>query len=78
MPGDFSQGIAPAKQKGKWGFIDTKGKVVIPFQYVKADSFSEGLAAVATADTNKYGYINTKGEWLFHQNMKRLFILMKV
>ena len=30
MPGDFSQGIAPAKQKGKWGFIDTKGKVCYP------------------------------------------------
>jgi len=64
MPGDFSQGIAPAKQKGKWGFIDTKGKVVIPFQYVKADSFSEGLAAVATVDTNKHGYINTKNKWV--------------
>ena len=62
LPGDFEQGIAPVKQKGRWGFIDKNGKVVILFQYVKADSFSEGLAAVVTADTNKYGYINTKGE----------------
>ena len=73
MPGDFSQGIAPAKQKGKWGFIDTKGKVVIPFQYVKADSFSEGLAAVATADTNKYGYINTKGEMVIPPKYEEAF-----
>ena len=41
LPGDFEQGIAPVKQKGRWGFIDKNGKVVIPFQYVKADSFSE-------------------------------------
>lgn len=73
LPGDFLQGIAPAKQKGKWGFIDTKGKVVIPFQYVKIDLFSEGLAVVVTADTNKYGYINTKGEMVIPPKYERAF-----
>ena len=73
LPDDFVQGIAPAKQKGKWGFIDTKGKVVLPFQYDKADSFSEGLAAVVTADTDKYGYINTKGEMVIPPKYEKAF-----
>jgi hypothetical protein len=30
--------------EGKWGFIDTTGKVVIPFQFEMGSMFSEGLA----------------------------------
>ena len=36
--------------------IDKKGKVVIPFRFVKAKSFSDGLAAVAFKI--RYGYID--------------------
>ncbi|MGN7055431.1 WG repeat-containing protein, partial [Neisseria sp. P0003.S004] len=40
---------------------------------VKADPFSEGLAAVATVDTNKYGYINTKGEMVIPPKYEEAF-----
>ena len=31
--GMFNKGLAPVKIDGKWGFIDTKGTVVIPPAY---------------------------------------------
>ncbi|OAB44378.1 WG repeat-containing protein [Paenibacillus glacialis] len=46
--------------KGKWGFVDRFGKVVIPFKYDNADSFSEGLAIVYNGQ-GKIGFINKKG-----------------
>ena len=57
----FSEGLAPVKQNGKWGFINTKGEVVVPFIYDKFGLlFSEGLARVK--QNGKWGFINTKGE----------------
>jgi WG containing repeat len=35
---------------GRYGYIDKSGKMVIPPQYVMADNFSEGLAAVESDD----------------------------
>ena len=46
--GLFSDGLAPVKQDGKWGYIDETGKTVIPFQYDIAGIFSEGYALVGT------------------------------
>lgn len=47
----FSEGLAAVKQGGKWGYIDTDGKTVIPFQYDLAHSFKEGLAIVGKSST---------------------------
>jgi len=44
---------------GKYGFLDSTGKAVIPFVYDDAMDFSEGLAAVKK--DGKYGFINNKG-----------------
>ena len=64
---DFSEGLAAVHKTinqtadtegdARYGFIDKTGKTVIPFNYSYANSFSEGLAAVATAD-GKYGFID--------------------
>jgi hypothetical protein len=45
--------------KGKWGFIDTTGKVIINFQYDEAWEFSSGRAAVRKGE--KWGYIDKNG-----------------
>lgn len=46
--GYFGDGeLAAVKKGGKWGYIDTDGKTVIPFQYDKAFLFNEGYAIVA-------------------------------
>jgi hypothetical protein len=102
----------PVHIKGKWGYINKKGILVIPpifkekadFQngfaiimednineidklakvinvdgeiiysfnyysnYVFQHKFSEGLLAVPDNETNKYGFINTKGEWVIPPN----------
>jgi hypothetical protein len=43
-----------------YGFINTAGELVIPFEYSQAFSFSEGLASVSKG--SKWGVINTLGE----------------
>ena len=52
--------IAYQSDKGKWGFVDKKGKVVLKPVYDEAKSFSNGLAAVKTGDS--WGFINDKFE----------------
>ncbi|MDR0348235.1 MAG: WG repeat-containing protein [Tannerella sp.] len=45
---------------GKWGYVDTTGKTVIPHRYDAAGLFAENLAAVTLG--GKTGYINKKGK----------------
>ena len=56
----FSEGLAAAKKDEKYGYVDTSGKVMIPFEYDGVGSFNEGLAAVEK--DGKYGYIDTSGK----------------
>lgn len=65
--GHFAAGLAPVATTGGgrdaggfyavtgWGFINDRGKYVIPPQFEDAGSFSEGLARVQV--DGKYGYI---------------------
>ena len=57
----FSEGLAAVKKDEKYGFINTKGKEVIPCKYSHAEPFLEGLAAVLVIEKG-YGFVNTKGE----------------
>ena len=43
-----------------YGYIDISGKVIIKPQYIRAQPFSEGLAAVSNG--KKYGFINSRGD----------------
>jgi hypothetical protein len=52
----------------RWGFIDTTGAMLIPFQYEDAGSFAEGLAAVRVKDA--WGYINKKAEMVIAPTFK--------
>jgi len=40
--------LKPVERKGKWGFTDPDGKMVISPKFYRALGFSEGLAPVAT------------------------------
>lgn len=61
----FSEGMARVKIKGKWGYIDKSGKVIINPIYDDAKEFKDGLAAVAKIDEKKkekqWGFIDKSG-----------------
>ena len=63
----FSEGLAAVKIGDRYGFIDTTGTVVFTLEpeYYPMH-FSDGLALVVqTVDsTDRWGYINKKGEWV--------------
>jgi hypothetical protein len=58
-PTIYSEGLLAVKQNGKYGYIDTQGKTIIPMQYDNANLFHEGLAAVEIA--GRVGFIDKTG-----------------
>lgn len=55
-----SNGWIAFEKDGKWGFVNTSGKIVIEPTYEKAKSFSNALAAVCV--DGKWGYIDPSNE----------------
>lgn len=53
--------LRPIQQEGKWGYIDSTGKVVVKPQFAWAEEFSEGLAAFENED-GKHGYVDETGK----------------
>jgi hypothetical protein len=66
----FREGFAAARNQNGWGFIDTKGRVIVTPQYTSVGDFSSGLAMVRTGDwaEGKAGYINVLGELVIPMN----------
>ncbi|MBO5733774.1 MAG: WG repeat-containing protein [Clostridia bacterium] len=62
--GEIVDKYIPAKYDGLWGYISYEGDVLIPYQFQKAENFSDDLARVMTAE-GKYAYINRSGEIAF-------------
>jgi hypothetical protein len=48
------------QKDGKWGFIDKKGNILIPFEYSEVNDFCEGLARVEL--DGKWGFIDKMGK----------------
>ena len=57
---EFSEGLARVGKNGKYGFVNEKGKVIVPIRYVAASNFNYGLAVVKTVD-NKCFFIDKTG-----------------
>lgn len=55
----YEEGYAAVCKKGKWGFADTKGTLVIDCAYEDAGSFRNGFAAVKK--DGLWGYVDTEG-----------------
>lgn len=60
----YSDGLAPAKKDGKWGFIDKTGQFVIAPIFELSRNFSEGLALVKY--DRLYGYIDKNGDFVIN------------
>ncbi|HEY9277629.1 MAG TPA: WG repeat-containing protein [Methylotenera sp.] len=59
----YSEGLAPVKMNnGKWGYVDSRQRLVIPAIYEDAKEFMDGKAAVK--QRGKWGFINKQGRWL--------------
>lgn len=56
----FQEGLARIERKGKYGFIDKKGKLIIPVNFEQVGFFSNGLAPFRKK--KKWGYINKSGK----------------
>ena len=45
--GHFSEGLAPARGKIQWGYIDKENQEILPFKYDIAEPFYNNIARVA-------------------------------
>jgi WG containing repeat len=66
---EFTEGLLPVRQKNKWGYIDTAGKIKLPAIYESAENFHEGLAVVGKKGKGEFAdsyevYINKAGKEL--------------
>ena len=73
--GEFNDGLAVYYDdaRRKYGYINKKGEVVIPAQFLYADDFSDGLAIVETLvdSAPKYIFIDTQGEQAFKKHFTK-------
>jgi hypothetical protein len=53
-------GFSDVRKNGKWGFLSSDGKVVVPTIYDSVGSFREGLADVSK--NGKSGFVDTTGK----------------
>lgn len=53
---------AVVKENGKYGYIDTTGKLLIPCIYEQVNDFSEGVAAVK--ENGIWGFIDLEGKYI--------------
>ena len=69
----FQKGLTQVELNGKYGFINKKGKIIIPpkFDWYAWDGFKGGLASVFL--NRKYGFINKKGELVIPFKFTRAF-----
>ena len=51
--------LLPRQNRGKWGFVNEKGKTKIKMKYDRVEPFSQGLSCVKS--DGLYGYINEEG-----------------
>lgn len=57
----FSEGLAPYRANGKWGFINSAGEIVVSAEFKGVGYLSDGLAW-AKNEAGQVGFINTQGE----------------
>jgi hypothetical protein len=55
----------------RYGYIDGNGKVIVPIMFPNADVFYEGLALVQDEQTQRWGFIDTDGNWKLKPTFSR-------
>ncbi|TXD49207.1 WG repeat-containing protein [Polaribacter sp. IC073] len=87
---EFNNGLLRVRRNfdRKYGFLNTKGEVAIPFYYEDASMFNEGLAAVKDLQAKRWGFIDTKGKLIisfqygkagpFSEGLAYVYIIEKI
>lgn len=70
--GEYSEGLAPVRVKGRWGFMDRNGEMKIEPAYTSVSPFDHGLAVVGTK--TGYGLIDRSGALLLPADFKWMVI----
>jgi len=80
---DSTEFPIPFQQGGKWGYVNSEGKLVIKPQFDGAGPFSEGLALVSAGGVHltdsvvksfvKMGYIDQTGHWVIESRLTYFF-----
>lgn len=52
--GKLAEGLIPASENGKWGFVNSRFETVIPFSYTSAKGFRNGVALVEDEDGHRF------------------------
>jgi hypothetical protein len=70
---NFSDGLAPAKEGDRWGYIDKTGRFVIRPQFVDALSFENGIGEVTPEGEHAgyYRFIDKTGKYTRNPNYPR-------
>ncbi len=68
---DFRKGIAIVCQSGLYGFINNKGKFILPMEYELPDYDYEPAVLLAKKD-NRYGYLDYEGHILVALNYEEI------
>jgi len=71
--GNFKQGVALVKKNDKFGYIDKKGNILIPFIYDDALPFIKDIALVYLKKGNQCFFINKKGSKVFEEEYPYLW-----
>lgn len=65
-----TENMLAIKDKGKWGFVDDKGNMVIPPKYDSCEQFKYGLAKFKKA--GKWGILDKKGNEVFEAKYENI------
>ena len=60
----FKNGMCVLSKEGKYSYANKSFQLIAPFEYDKAEDFSEGLALVKIGE--KWGYVDCQGNNTFH------------
>ena len=66
-----AEGLLAIRDKGKWGFMNNKGEIVIAAKYDSCDSFKYGYAKVKTG--TKWGMIDRSGTQIIEAKYDNIF-----
>ncbi len=59
---EASEGLVAVRAGGRWGFVSTDGRLLIPPRFDDVRPFAQGRAAAL--EGTRWGYVGRDGEWL--------------